>query len=154
MAYVRILVDGSSLLHQWTDLAPGKARLSAAAREELIIRLTRYYDATGTPITVVFDASLPDTDALPSNNQVEVLCARTGQTTLQMIERLAHRFHGQGNVLVVSADEVQRQSGALPGAEFTGCQEFVRALETTLEDIERQINQFNQEERNKFLRAS
>ena len=39
MALVRILVDGYSLLHDWPELAPGKARHSASAREELIQRL-------------------------------------------------------------------------------------------------------------------
>ena len=54
MALVRILVDGYSLLHNWPELAPGKPRHSAAAREELIHWLTRYHDATGTPITIFF----------------------------------------------------------------------------------------------------
>ena len=57
MALVRILVDGYSLLHNWTELAPGKPRYSAAAREDLIAVLTQYHDACGTPITVVFDGS-------------------------------------------------------------------------------------------------
>ena len=55
MALVRILVDGYSLLHNWVELAPGLPRHSARAREELIHVLTRYHDATGTPITIVFD---------------------------------------------------------------------------------------------------
>jgi len=57
MALARILVDGYSLLHAWTELAPGKPRFSAAAREELIHVLTQYHDMTGTPLTVVFDGS-------------------------------------------------------------------------------------------------
>ena len=57
MALVRILVDGYSLLHSWPELAPGKARHSQAARDELIHVLTRYQDACGTPVTVVFDGA-------------------------------------------------------------------------------------------------
>jgi len=52
MALVRILVDGYSLLHNWPELAPGRRRHSARAREELIHVLTRYHDATGTPVTI------------------------------------------------------------------------------------------------------
>src|SRR5688572_18563178 len=73
MAYVRILIDGYnlisawqeyakirrnqgySLLHNWPELAPGKPRHSAAARDELVHVLTRYHDASGTPITLFFD---------------------------------------------------------------------------------------------------
>jgi predicted RNA-binding protein with PIN domain len=59
MALVRILVDGYSLLHNWPELAPGWARHSAAARDELIRLLTLYQDAAGTPVTVFFDGSSP-----------------------------------------------------------------------------------------------
>ena len=61
MALVRILVDGYSLLHSWPELAPGKARHSAAARDELIRVLTLYQDTVGTPITIFFDGSRPRT---------------------------------------------------------------------------------------------
>ena len=57
MALVRILVDGYSLLHNWPELAPGKPRHSMEARDELIRILTLYRDATGTPITIVFDGA-------------------------------------------------------------------------------------------------
>jgi len=59
MPLVRVLVDGYSLLHNWPELAPGQTRHSAAAREALVERLTHYRDATGTPITIFFDGSLP-----------------------------------------------------------------------------------------------
>src|SRR6202012_1723883 len=59
MALVRILVDGYSLLHNWPQLAPGKARHSAEARDELIHILTLYRDASGTPLTIVFDGAGP-----------------------------------------------------------------------------------------------
>jgi predicted RNA-binding protein with PIN domain len=60
MSLVRILVDGYSLLHSWPELAPGKARHSAAARDELVRVLTLYRDAAQTPITIFFDGSSPN----------------------------------------------------------------------------------------------
>ena len=63
MALVRILVDGYSLLHNWPELAPGKPRHSAAAREELIRILTLYRDAIATPLTIVFDGAEAPADA-------------------------------------------------------------------------------------------
>src|SRR6266496_4192951 len=94
MALVRILVDGYSLLHSWPELAPGKPRHSAAARDELIYILTRYHDAIGTPITIFFDgggapAGTPKDESV---RHVEVLFSRAGQTADEMIERDAHRF--------------------------------------------------------------
>ena len=55
MALLRILVDGYSLLHNWPELAPDHPRHSERARQELIHVLTRYHDATGTPVTIFFD---------------------------------------------------------------------------------------------------
>src|SRR3974377_2379565 len=98
MALVRILVDGYSLLHNWPGLAPGRARHSAAARDELIHRLTLYQDATGTPVTIFFDgAGAPGgRPTAASTSSVEVLYSRKGKTADEMIERAVHRFGPYG----------------------------------------------------------
>ena len=49
MALARIPRDGYSLLHNCPGIAPGNARHSATARDELIEWLARYQDASGTP---------------------------------------------------------------------------------------------------------
>src|ERR1019366_8540437 len=101
MALVRILVDGYSLLHNWPELARGRARHSAAARDELIRRLTLYQDASGIPVTIFFDGrGLPNGKPIAaSRGSVEVLYSRQGQTADDMIERAAHRFRPYGEVL-------------------------------------------------------
>src|SRR5689334_12395885 len=104
MAFVRVLVDGYSLLHQWPELAPGQPRHSAGARDELIHVLTRYHDTTGEMITVFFDGAgaRPHVPPGGSGAVVEVLFSRAGRTADQMIERAAHRFQAYGEVLVVT----------------------------------------------------
>src|SRR6266516_1866582 len=107
MALVRILVDGYSLLHNWPKLAPGRPRHSAAARDELIQRLTQYRDATGTPITIFFDgggAPHGTANAL-STPELEVLYSRNGQTADDLIERATHCFSTYGEVLAVTDDQ-------------------------------------------------
>ena len=100
MALVRILVDGYSLLHSWPELAPGKPRFSAAARDELIHRLTLYQDAAGIPLTIVFDGANTDIrlSTIESTPKVEILYSRAGQTADQVIERAAHRLSAYGEV--------------------------------------------------------
>ena len=110
MALVRILVDGYSLLHNWPELARGKARHSAAAREELIAMLTHYQDATRTPITIFFDGSgapagVPKNESTPN---LEVLFSKAGQTADDMIERAAHRFQPYGVVREFYPDGEER----------------------------------------------
>ena len=90
MALVRILVDGYSLLHNWPELARGKPRHSAAARNELVQILTHYQDTTITPITIFFDGSgaPPNVPKNESTRHVEVLFSKAGQTADDLIERV------------------------------------------------------------------
>src|SRR5215468_8533779 len=118
MALVRILIDGYSLLHNWPELAPRKARHSAGARDELIQRLTQYQDAIGTPITIFFDGGgAPAGTAAPlSTEKMEVIYSRGGQTADDLIERAAHRLSEYGEVLVVTEDQAERETVLSLGA--------------------------------------
>ena len=155
MALVRILVDGYSLLHNWPELAPGRPRHSAAAREELIARLTQYHDASSTPITVVFDGEsgiVGNAETLNSSG-VEVLYSRAGQTADQMIERAAHRLLDYGEVLVVTDDYAERDTIASLGGLTSSCSNFVQTVDNTLAELDRDIKNYNRRERRGFDRA-
>jgi len=154
MALVRILVDGYSLLHNWPELAPGHARHSAAARDELIHRLTQYQDAIGTAITIFFDgvgAPNGTPDAL-STPEVEVLYSRAGQTADQMIERAAYRFAQYGDVLAVTDDLAERQTVSNMGGMSSSCWNFIQTVQSTLNEQQANIKELNRQERRKFQR--
>jgi len=152
MALVRILVDGYSLLHSWPELAPGKARHSQAARDELIHVLTRYQDACGTPVTVIFDGAgskrgRPEAEIEPS---VEVLYSRAGQTADQMIERATHRFKEYGEVLVVTDDFAERDTVMSLGGMVASCLGFIQSIESALADLQRELKNYNRKEQRRF----
>jgi len=152
MALVRILVDGYSLLHNWPELAPGKARHSAAARDELIHILTRYQDASGTPVTVVFDGSgskrrRGEVSEMPA---IEVLYSRAGQTADQMIERATHRLREYGEVLVVTDDFAERDTVLSVGGMVSSCVGFIGTVEHALADLGREIKHHNRREQRRF----
>jgi len=155
MVLVRILVDGYSLLHNWPELAPGRPRHSARAREELIHILTRYYDATGTPVTVFFDGAGAPTGVPPpeSDRSVEVLFSRAGQTADQMIERAAHRFADHGEVLVVTDDVAERETVAGLGGLVSSCANFIRQVEAALTGLQDELRDYNRAERTRFNRS-
>jgi predicted RNA-binding protein with PIN domain len=155
MSLVRILVDGYSLLHSWPQLAPGKARYSAAARDELIRVLTLYRDAIGTPITIFFDGANPKMSSAPdtgSTPEVEILFSRAGQTADQMIERAAHRFRPFGEVLAVTDDHAERDTVIGLGGLASSCDNFIRSVETALAELADDIKVRNRQERTKFNR--
>lgn len=170
MALVRILVDGYSLLHGWPELAPGKPRHSAAARDELIQILTRYHDATGTPITVFFDgtgarsASVPEalgasarrrsgTARRKASVRVEVLFSRAGWTADQMIERVTHRFQAHGDVLAVTDDQTERDVVTGLGGSASSCENFIRTVEGALVEFQEDLKHYNRVERNRYQQS-
>jgi len=155
MALVRILVDGYSLIHAWPELAAGKPRHSAAAREQLINQLTQYRDACGTPITVVFDGATTAQgfSPFPSTPEMEIIYSRSGQTADQLIERVAHRLSGYGEVLVVTDDFAERDTVVAVGGIFASCRGFINTLENALAEMAADLKRFNRSERVKFNRS-
>ena len=155
MALVRILVDGYSLLHQWRELAPGKARYSAAARDELIRELTHYQDSSGTPITVVFDGNHPMTGPrpVPSRKELEILYTKAGQTADQVIERVTHRLAAYGEVLVVTDDHAEQDTVTSVGGMTSDCRNFINTMKSAQDELRGRIEGRNLSERNRFKRS-
>ncbi len=152
MALLRILVDGYSLLHSWPELAPGKARHSAMAREELVRRLTEYHDAIGTAITVVFDGAgeRGRPSEMASTRGMEVLFSRSGQTADDIIERASARLAKLGEVLVVTDDFAERDTVIAFGAMAVSCDVFLGMMRGAADDMQRDLKNHNQRERIKF----
>jgi hypothetical protein len=154
MALARILVDGYSLLHAWPELAPGKPRHSAAARDELVHRLTLYHDAVGTPITIVFDGANADLrlSTVESTREVEILYSRAGQTADDIIERVAHRLGAYGEVLAVTDDNAERDTVINLGGMASSCWNFIQTVEGALAELKDDIKDRNRAERLRFKR--
>ncbi len=152
---VRILVDGYSLLHAWPALAPGQARHSAAARDELIRVLRRYDNGQGTPLTVVFDGMgsrgrhASDTLSTP---ECEILYSKNGQTADDIIERVATRLTAYGEVLVVTNDRAERDTIMAAGAQSIGCEHFIHMLRAAAADLNTEVGRHNRTERQNYRR--
>jgi predicted RNA-binding protein with PIN domain len=154
MALMRILVDGYSLLHNWPELAPGHPRHSERARKELVHILTRYHDATGTPVTVFFDGAGAPTGApkRKTDSAVEILFSQAGQTADQMIERAAHRFNAYGETLAVTDDRAERDVVSGVGGSVASCANFIRMIENALTELQDELRNHNRTELNRFNR--
>ncbi|HEY6168253.1 MAG TPA: NYN domain-containing protein [Verrucomicrobiae bacterium] len=152
MPLVRILVDGYSLLHAWPELARGKARHSAAARDELIHVLTQYRDALRTPITVVFDGAGAPAGITPQHSapEMEVLYSRDGRSADDLIERAAHRFQAYGEVLAVTDDYAVRDTVIGFGGMAASCDTFIAQVRTELEALQSDLQNHNRRERSRF----
>ena len=167
---MRILIDGYNLLHAWEryqgfrdnqsyrllhgwpELAPGRPRHSAFARDELIHIVTRYHDAIGTPITIFFDGggAAPGVAKSESSRHVEVLYSKAGQTADDMIERATHRFQPYGDVLVVTDDYAERETVIALGGQAASCANFIRDIESALAEFTDDLKHYNRTEQNRF----
>jgi predicted RNA-binding protein with PIN domain len=154
MSFVRILVDGYSLLHNWPELAPGRAPYCAEAREQLVNYLTQYHDATGTPITVFFDGSGRHTSACATRStaSVEILYSRQGQTADQLIERTVYRMVPHGMVLVVTDDHAERDTVVNLGGMTASSLHFISMIQQALNDVNHDIKHYNRRETRQFNR--
>ena len=154
MALMRILVDGYSLLYSWPELAPGQPRHSERARNELVHVLTRYHDATGTPVTVFFDGAGAPAGAQKDETGpvVEVLFSSAGQTADQMIERAAYRFSAYGEALVVTDDHAEREVVSGLGGSVASCASFIGMIEGALTELQDELRNHNRAEMNRFNR--
>lgn len=152
MAIVRILVDGYSLLHSWPELAAGKARHSAAAREQLILWVRKYQDAIGTPITIVFDGQgvAPHKDVVESTREFEIIYSKTGQTADDVIERVAHLLQSYGEVMVVTDDFAEKDTIRSVGGIGCSCLSFINSIKGELDEVDRQLEWHNRREKKRF----
>ncbi len=155
MALVRVLVDGYSLLHAWPELAEGRPRYSAAARDELVQMLGQYADASGIPVTVVFDGSRPRGGPQQSESHagVEILFSRSGQTADQIIERVTHRMKPFGEALAITDDHAERDTVISLGGLAMSCDSFIGMLAGTLQDLERDVVRYNSREKRRYRKS-
>jgi len=155
MPLLRILVDGYSLLHGWPEIAPGKARHSAAARDELIHVLTRYRDAISTPITIIFDGSRAPsgTPKAVSSPEMEILYSGPGNTADDLIERAAYRMKDYGEVMVVTDDYAERDTVINFGASAASCTNFIAMVHSALNDLDTDVENHNRRELHRFKNA-
>jgi predicted RNA-binding protein with PIN domain len=103
-----LLVDGHSVIFAWADLAEIHRRNTAAARENLVRRLTGLQDSTAWEVAVVFDGrgAKASSDSVPHG--IAVFYSKSGQTADEIIERLAAKYSATCEVTVATDDHMER----------------------------------------------
>ncbi len=151
MALRRIVVNGYSLLEQWPEIAPGKPRHADISKEELIYRLTQYYDSCGTPMTVIFEEEAHRSGPVPflSTPEVEIIF-RPARGADRFLERMVSRIKGGADVLVVTDDPAESRAVGSSGCKVVNCATFIRMVDEALNEFKQHLTQYNQSEQLKF----
>ena len=156
MGIVRVLVDGYSLLHFWPELAQGKPRHSFYARDALVSVLTQYQDASGMPVTVIFDGGgappgTPKNESAKSG--IEVLFSKKGQTADQVIERVAHLMKPYGEVMAVTNDYAERETVISLGGTACSCESFIQIIDDDVGGMKMNLKVLNARESKNYRRS-
>ncbi|MEZ5302304.1 MAG: NYN domain-containing protein [Verrucomicrobiales bacterium] len=136
-----LIVDAHSMIFAWDDLRALHSRNRAAARDELVRRLTAYQDASGERVVVVFDGGSEKRASRGHKDPdgIQVLYSAKGQTADAVIERLALKYAKTYRLTVATNDIAERNAIFANGAEWVGAETLARMLEREDAEIQRRI---------------
>jgi predicted RNA-binding protein with PIN domain len=127
------------VLHAWPRFATRKARgLSLQQRREALTGLLRQYADHGhRRVTVVFDgyAAKHKPEGREPAHGVEVLFSERGKTADDLIERLVGQSEHKADILVVTSDNLERQTVEAMGTHSTSAEVFEAEVEAALREL-------------------
>lgn len=130
-----LLVDGHSMIFDWQDLAAMHARNTAAAREELVKRLTGLQDNTGWTVAVVFDGKGVKASSDGTPHGIAVFYSKSGQTADSIIERLAAKYAKDHEVTVATNDRLERTTAESFGSNTISGMQLRAEMESALDSL-------------------
>ena len=136
-----LLVDGHSVIFAWEDLRKMHSRRTAAARDELIRRLTAYQDTTGVRVVVAFDGKGDLTNEACEPGGIQVFYSGAGQTADEIVERLAAKYVSKHEMSVATDDHMERQTAETFGAIAISTDRLRLLLSDAEGDLTRRIKQ-------------
>jgi predicted RNA-binding protein with PIN domain len=130
-----LLVDGHSMIFDWPDLAAMHARNTAAAREELVKRLTGLQDNTEWTVAVVFDGKGVKASSDGAPHGIAVFYSRSGQTADSIIERLAAKYAKDHEVTVATNDRLERTTAEAFGSNTISGMQLRAEMESAIDSV-------------------
>ncbi len=104
------------MIFDWDDLATMHGRNTAAAREELVRRLTGLQDNSDWTVAVVFDGVGVKASSYGTPHGIAVFYSKSGQTADSIIERLAAKYAKDHDVTVATNDLMERTTAEAFGS--------------------------------------
>ena len=144
-----VVVDGYSVLYAWPGLRKKAGRSLEKQRNALIALLRQYADQTGQRVTVVFDgygAKHKPSPAEPVSG-VEVVFSESGKTADDSIERLVAQAAQPQQMVVVTSDNVERQTVEGLGAMSLSAESFEMECKAVLKELAAQVRAYGRRRR-------
>ncbi len=147
-----LIVDGHSMIFAWEDLRQLHQKNTERARRELIDRLTRYQDLTGTHVVLVFDGRGERRYEPAAPESIQVFYSRAGQTADDVIERLAAKYAAEREIRVATNDGLERQTVISFGATTLNSEDMLRELELAERDLKGALEKLRRRSSNRRSR--
>lgn len=138
-----LLIDGHSIIFAWSELRSVHSRRSGAGRDELIRRLTRYQDASGIYVVVVFDGKGAELSNATEPGGIQVLYSGVGVTADTVIERLCARYGQEHELTVATDDHMEQQTALTFGASTINSETLRQMLEEAGSDLKHRLKRHN-----------
>jgi len=120
-----LIVDGYSLLHRDSELAPLLDANLPLARQRLLRKIEPAASALAENALVVFDGRQGGPDEGYSSPTLEVLFAPAGKTADDVIEQRVLRDSHPGEIVVVTSDRSEQETVTAAGAHAMSCAAFL-----------------------------
>jgi uncharacterized protein len=102
-----LLIDGHSVIFQWPELRALHSQNRSQARTALSRQLAELHETSDWLVTLVFDGKQGSTPLTEPRGMV-TLYSQEGQTADSIIERLVAKVEDKQKVIVVTADQAER----------------------------------------------
>ena len=143
---MRVLVDGYSLLHAWNRFTTRKTRShSLQQKRDALIRILQHYaDHTGHRVVIVFDgyAAKHKLEIAEPTPGVEVIYSDKGKTADEVIERTVGQAGQPAQFLVVTSDNLERQTVESLGARSMSADLFELEVDAAVKELGTQVRRY------------
>jgi len=127
------------MIFQWPALRALHAKNGPAAREQLTRALTRYQDATGTHVAIVFDGKGRRNNEASEPAGIQVFYSRDGMTADSVIERLVATYAEKYAITVATDDNLERTTVESFGGTWISSEMLALELRSADAEIQERI---------------
>lgn len=142
-----LIVDGHSMIFAHPELLQLHQKRMELGREELVKMLTRYQDATGDRVVVVFDGKGKRMSS--EQTTIQVMYSKSDQTADQIIERLVVKYGKQHDLTVATNDNMEQQTVITFGGMWMSSE----MLFNRIEEADKQVHDFMKQRSRKAKRG-
>jgi len=142
-----LLVDGHSVIFHLPYLCHLHRNNPRKAREELRHSLEHLHDSSHWRVTLVYDGAGSKPDASREPRSMAIIYSAQGQTADSIIEQIVASQVDRDAILVVTADEAERQTVEALGANCTSPEWLEGEISAQDASFRQRLEQINRSQR-------